>query len=719
MRKPFFLLILLGITSQLFAQLLDVPFRQATSVKFSLSPELEDAQLRKVRVDYNDIVYVLTNQGLYREYPNHLLAKDMSYRSLSDKIPVDIALQEESGILFYLYPDQYLTNGYAGTVYGSLPANTYDRLAINASGKILLMGPDACAIFEGREKVQDLSLPGGSAGQLYTYRDQFYVLHAQGIYRLEDNMWELLHAGAGLNDLSFWQNEIYLGTDKGIYAVSIYDGAITRALQSALPVPQVTQVRWVKNQCWMGSPDGAFLQEGPPYRYFAGPRWLDQNRIVDLAADSRGDIYLLTPTGLNKIEYRTHTLASKAAYFQDRIRQRFMRYGFVCAPRLSRPYDETSAEVVDHDNDGLWTSFYLGSQAFRYATTGEPLARRYVWESFAAFERLITVNPLEGFPSRTFERSGYWVADPDRWRSNSPDPGWDWKGTTSTDEYISYLFVAAVMDQLVVENEQERQRVAGFIDAIMTHILDHDLYFVDDDGQPTLWGRWNPEYVNQFPRHVFDRKLNSTHLIAGLQLAYALTGKPHYKTEAFRIMESYGYFENMLVDMYEMRADTVVHEGVEMGDSWNHSDDEMAFLTYWPLYHYAFNDTLKAHYVDIIRNHWEIELPERNALWNLITFGTAGDMRQEDVQWHLQEFLIDQMSYPVRNAHRKDLSFLAPNFRGQLTAELLTPGERRIHRHNANPFVLDGGSPGTSMLCGDEFLLPYWMGRYLGVIQEP
>ena len=63
----------------------------------------------------------------------------------------------------------------------------------------------------------------------------------------------------------------------------------------------------------------------------------------------------------------------------------------------------------------------------------------------------------------------------------------------------------------------------------MTHIIENDYYFIDLDGKPTLWGRWNPEYVNWYPLHVSDRKLNSAHLIAGLQLAYHLTGKEIYK----------------------------------------------------------------------------------------------------------------------------------------------------------------------------------------------
>jgi len=714
--KLLFTFTFIFLNLSLFSQIRDVPFRQATSVKYEMAEELANAQLKEVLVDYNDIVYVLTDIGLYRDYFGDQLSKDRSYRSLSDKIPVDITLQEETGILYYLYPDQYLSHAHAGRVLAFLPENTYQHISVNSQETVLLFNNDKTAVYQDNILQAEIDNPDGEMMEIYTYQNDFYYLSAKAIYRLEKHKWELLHEGNNIHDLTFKANAIYVGTSNGFYLIELFNGEVVKEIESKLPIPNITKLQWVNLDLWFATPDGAYVREADRYRYFASRRWLDQHEVIDMASDSKGDIYLLTPTGLNKIEYIEQTLYDKAVFFQDNIRKYHMRYGFVCAPQVADPFELTSAEIIDHDNDGLWTSFYLGSQAFRYATTGEPLARRYVWESFEAYERLITINPIKGFPSRTFERTGAWVKDPDRWRA-SEEKGWDWKGTTSTDEYIAYLFVATVMDQLVVENEKERQRVANFIDAILTHIIENDYYFVDYDGEPTLWGRWNPEYVNMFPKHIYDRKLNSTHLIAGLQLGYALTGKERYKKEAFRIMDEHGYYENMMVDMYDIRADTVIHQGVEMGDSWNHSDDEMAFLTYWCLYHYPFDDTLKQDYAWMIRNHWEIEQPERNGLWNLIAYGTIGEMNLDDVVWFLREHNLDQMSYAVRNSHRKDLDFLPSNFRNQTTKILLTPGERRTHRHNANPFGLDGGGDGTSKLAGDEYLLPYWMARYLGVIE--
>jgi len=71
----------------------------------------------------------------------------------------------------------------------------------------------------------------------------------------------------------------------------------------------------------------------------------------------------------------------------------------------------------------------------------------------------------------------------------------------------------------------------------------------------------------------------------------------------------------------------------------------------------------------------------------------------------------------VTNSQREDLHRLPDNFRKQQSVELLPPDERPLMRWNGNPFALDGGSGGGSELAGDEFLLPYWMGRFLRIIQ--
>ena len=486
---------------------------------------------------------------------------------------------------------------------------------------------------------------------------------------------------------------------------------------------------------WFGTTRGAFFErdgtnsryatpsapgiEPPRFRYYAGKRWLRDDHVLDLGVDHDGQVWILTRTGLNQIEFRQTTLAAKADWFHRKIRSRNIRYGFTAERQLLVPGDITSSEMIDTDNDGGWTSYYIGSLAARYAVTHEEQIRRQAWESFAALERLQSIHTNTGFPARTFERKGFKFSDPDRWR-DAPDPGWEWKGHTSSDEVCSQTFAHALMWELVAANAAERGRIATNFVRIVDHILAHDLYLVDVDGKPTLWGRWNPEYVNWFPPTIHDRQLNSAELTASLQLAFAMTGNTRYQDKAYEMFAQHGYLTNILSPLRLVAPTTgYVHQGNDMGDEWNHSDDELAFFTYWPLLRFAFTDELRAKYLKVVQEHLEIERPERYPIWNFIAaacgareFDAAGSV------WTLRGTPLDTIAWRATNSHRQDLTKLPPNFMGRQLKELLPPGERLLARINTQPFILDQGDDATDF-PGDEFLLGYWLGRYVGAISAP
>jgi hypothetical protein len=327
-------------------------------------------------------------------------------------------------------------------------------------------------------------------------------------------------------------------------------------------------------------------------------------------------------------------------------------------------------------------------------------------------ERLSDVNPLEGFPSRSFERAGYHVSDKSRWQT-AEDPNWVWKATTSSDEIVGHFFAYAIFAE-VIPDKQWHDRAIALMDAIMDHIVRNDWYLIDYDGKPTLWGRWNPDYVNQFPKQVGDRRLNSAEIISFLQTAYHFTGKEIYREKAFELMGKHGYLDNIMIPVSRLS----VVPGIDLTTEWNHSDDELAFLSYWNLYKYAFTDELREKYRRAIEDHWEIERPEKNPLWSFIYAATgAADFDLEQAIWSLKEFPLDTIGWSVRNSHRKDLEFLKANFRHQTTAQVLPPDERPMSKYNGNAFRLDGGEDGRHEYSGDIYLLPYWLGRYLKVVR--
>src|SRR5690554_641154 len=109
----------------------DVPYTTPVSVKYRLSPKWKDARLQKIVVDGDNSLFILTDAGLFRDFPGEIISKDLMYSSLADKYPVDICIQEGTGYLYYLYPDRFLTNKHAGTIGVHLPENKFMTIAVD------------------------------------------------------------------------------------------------------------------------------------------------------------------------------------------------------------------------------------------------------------------------------------------------------------------------------------------------------------------------------------------------------------------------------------------------------------------------------------------------------------------------------------------------------------------------------------------------------------
>ena len=88
---------------------------------------LQSGMLKKTVVDYNDVVYVLSDKELYRVNENSVV-KDLRYTPLAQLMPLDITVRESTGNLYYLYNDKWLTNAHADLPYAKLPEKQYSLI---------------------------------------------------------------------------------------------------------------------------------------------------------------------------------------------------------------------------------------------------------------------------------------------------------------------------------------------------------------------------------------------------------------------------------------------------------------------------------------------------------------------------------------------------------------------------------------------------------------
>ena len=691
----------------------DHPFAQDSAQKIPLSREMSGAELSAARCDRNGRILVLSNKGPLQVAEGQLVP-DRQYRPLLDmKIR---GLDTHRSQFVYLTDELVLSNAWAGgfSVHHGVPAAKL--FSMDSDFGFLLAANRTISLFTGGKCVESFETDQPVKQLLFdAARKRYLLLGEGGLDRfVPGQKVKRVFEGRDLKCLALTNSgSIIVGTAEGYIELDAESSRPKAAMQTKLPCTDIRCVRQIGESLWFGTSSGAFsLHKDGRIDYYASKRWLPDDSVIDISEGSGHCVLVLCQTGLSIIAFEAMTLEQKAEHFDKLTRQRHIRHGFSSGLAMSSPGDLSTGTLTDNDNDGLWTAMYLAGELFRYAVTGSQEALQNSYESFEAMERLSTVNPIEGFAARSFERTGYQVSDKSRWQP-AEDRDWAWKATTSSDEIVGHFFAYTIFAE-VVPDKQWRDRAISLMDGIMAHIVRNNWYLIDYDGKPTLWGKWNPEYVNRFPKQVGDRRLNSAEIISFLQAAYHFTGKEIYKEKAFELMDKHGYLDNILIPISGLS----VVPGIDLTTEWNHSDDELAFLSYWNLYKYAFTEELREKYSQAIRDHWQIERPEKNPLWNFIYAATgAEDFDLPESIWSLREFPLDIIGWSVRNSQRKDLEFIEPGFRHQSTRDVLPPDERPMSKYNGNAFRLDGGEDGRTEYSGDIYLLPYWLGRYLKVIR--
>lgn len=444
--------------------------------------------------------------------------------------------------------------------------------------------------------------------------------------------------------------------------------------------------------------------------YFWGKRYLPDNAVENIVVDEQGDgrgnaplprAWLRTRTGVTLIQFKPYDLEQKSALFIKRLQHRHNRYGYVADCDLLRPGDTSSYRMTPSDNDGLWTAIYVAGECFRYAVTHSPEALANARTSLAALERLESVTGIPGFPARALIHRGDYRDPGGEWHW-TPDGEWEWKGDTSSDELVGHFFAYQVAYDLLPD-ERDRRSIRPVVERMASHLLDHRLQLVGYGGRVTTWGKYNPEYFRT-PDGRADRSLNSLELLSHLRVAYHVTGNRRFLAEYQRIGRELGYFD------YVMRM------GTEKPAEINYSDEELAYLAWYPLMQLEDAPGRRQRYQGALEGFWRRTRGEHNPLWNFIYAASTGakDYARPEAVDALKRIALDTVSWTVKNSERADLA-LAPargRFREQQAQRALPPNEHCVMKWNGNPFELDCGNGGRSEDDGAFFLLPYWLGRF-------
>lgn len=456
---------------------------------------------------------------------------------------------------------------------------------------------------------------------------------------------------------------------------------------------------------WVGTRKGAIRVTLPSQsvEYFAGLRWLPDDHVTGIGFDG-GVTWIETPKGFSRIEYKEMTLAHKSRAFVERVQARHNRWGLTADSHLTTPGDVSTNQPSSSDNDGLWTAMYVAAECFRFKVTGEADARENARRGMQAIMRLEAITGIPGFPARSFIKPGVDLQPKDGEWHDTPDKAWRWKGDTSSDEIVGHFFVYPIYHDLVAD-EPEKPALRAAIDRIATHIVDNEYQLIDVDGQKTRWGWWGPDAIWA---DADETGLRALHILSHLRVAL------HMTTDAGRRAKFQAAYDDLIAThRYHLLTR---NQKIMVPGRINHSDDELAFLSFYPLLQYETDPALLEVYKESLERSWQIERPERNPLWNFIYAAGTGakEFDRDESLRTLQQIPMDLVKWNVRNSERLDVSVdpMSDRFQRRQALIVLPYDELPMSKWNGNPYALDGGSGGRSEDDGAYFLLPYWMGRY-------
>ena len=520
--------------------------------------------------------------------------------------------------------------------------------------------------------------------------------------------------------------ELYVATASGIGILSKEKKwRHLTGRDGGLPVEDVMCLSFAADgTLWVGTKVGAARRwPNGAWNYRMGPRWMIGNEVIDIVAATDGSAYILTAKSLTHLFTRRMTLREKAQHYDAIVQARHIRHGAVTGCNLRDASDFDSWYMTDNDNDGLWTSFYLTAKCFEYAATRDSEARRIAKRHFDFLHRLVTINGIPGFVSRSIRPSKdspggheeYHYGGEGEWHESTVEPGWQWKADTSSDELSGHFFAWGVYyDHVAKGDPAEEKRVQELVRGVVNHIIDHDFTLTDVDGHPTRWAIYSPRLLNGDLLWSDQVAFNALGILAHLKVAIHICGDQKFKDAYQMLIDKWGYSVKAMYAK-EMLPNTP-------GAAVNHSDDEMAWLEYYHLLLYPDADeTLRWQYRYSATRSMRSEIPERSPFFNFVFAVDAPQWAHvADGVDTLQRWPLDLRQFEVRNSHRDDVIVnpLSSRHGHETLLEPVPIDERVPSKWNHDPYVADGGGDGSHEESGAEWLMPYWMAVYHKLIVE-
>jgi len=390
-------------------------------------------------------------------------------------------------------------------------------------------------------------------------------------------------------------------------------------------------------------------------------------------------------------------LEEKARIFEGAIRARHLSPEGILL--YKRWIDRPEGAIGDAP---IWTGCYVGAQALRYAVTGEPEAEEGAVTGLRGLHFLQAVTGKRGLLCRGVSTGGIPLDDahPHEWhQGDGLFATYSWHGDVSVDQYAGAMFGYALAYDLLGDRET-RRLMAEDVTAIAAHFIEHDMTIVDVDGKVTTFGHLEPS--------LWTEDLNALLALGFLKIAHHITAEERFARQYHTLIDTYRYHE---------RTITARAPWWEQFLGVNHSDNNLAFLAYYPLLRYEADLALLSCYHRSLQRAWQAVKREGNPFFSFVYQAlTLAAPRDEPALQTLRHFPLEKRDIAVHNSTRPEVCISWVRDRhGRLQACDPVPIEDRSPSTFAwkdNPYGLNGGGEGERLYTGTNYLLAYWLGRY-------
>lgn len=717
------------------ASMKDTAFWQEYHEAFRVGESNSANEVRSIAVDGASNIWVATAEGVFMK--KHDLSGWTCMIPGGDQGPAYSVVTDDANTVWLgTWNGAYLfRNGMLRKVPGT--DGPVSAFCVQKNG-LYAFGPKGVWVFsQGRFDKKDYAIARSVRKAVAGKGNGIWVASDVGLYHIVENKVQHFFDTSVL--VSAYARGLALDTKDrlwigGLGGVSILeDGRKVKTLKPSDGLPSIyvnCVERSPDGKMWTGTDVGvvSYAPDGSHILRF-GRRWLLDDKVSDIAFDREGNAWIATAKGVSAIKRKKMTLKEKEDFFYDITMKRHIREPWISGPaKLKNPEDLNSWQPEDDDNDGEFTGSYLAMESFRYAATRSSDAKEKAKKAFDFLKLLQTITGTDGFFARTIVPVSWGnnVHDPNltyterqlaeemvkeprfkpvenRWHK-SKDGKWLWKGDTSSDEWCGHMIGYYFYYELVADRK-EKKTIAAHVARLVDHLIRHNFNMVDIDGTHTRWSVWSPDQLNRDPEWLPDRYQNSMEILAFLKLAYYMTGDVKYQEHYLRLIREEHYLENM-AKLPEQNPAFFIYF-------------DMVLQSYiYPILIGCEKDPQLLSFYERHFDEWmERRKGDKSPLINFL-YSYARKKKAElraSVEF-LTDTPLDLVNWRFDHSKREDVRLVREPVLDDLQVDQLPPpGIRTAVRWDKNPWAAINGYPDIEREPV-FWLLPYWMGRYLKMI---